>query len=106
MSLTNNARREVLARAGIPRGGDGYDLAQLESLARERGWTVTTTPTTTYHGRPGRWRASVAVPAPRGGRFSFSLNSRGSGLTEAEALAAALSTALARESPASAKDAA
>ena len=96
--LTKDARAAVLAAAGLEPGPAGYDLDQLDRCARARGWSWTSTPATTYHGRPGKWKASVFVPAPTGTcRPAFAMGSRGAGRSEAEALEKALATALARE---------
>jgi hypothetical protein len=97
--LSSEGRRELLVRAGLAAGPQGFDLEALERLATTRGWTWTTTPASTHQGRPGRWRASVFVPADVSGRsMCVAKGSRGAGASEAEALAKALATALARES--------
>ena len=98
MALTKEARTELLKSVGLANCSDGFELEALEQLARTRGWTLTTTPSRTHDGRPGRWRASVFVQAPVTGTRSWVLmGSRGAGLTEAEALEKAIATTLARE---------
>ena len=107
MPLSNAARAAILQNAGLVPGPDGFDLADLERLAEARGWTWIAAPAATHHGRPGRWRATVFVRGrPQTARLPMLMGSRGSGSTEAEALAAALAAPLARERPEPAEDAA
>jgi hypothetical protein len=97
--LSKESRTELLAGAGLATGSQGFDLGALERLAASRGWVWTTTPGSTHQGRPGRWRASVFVPAAAtGARSCVAKGSRATGSSEAEALEKALATALARES--------
>jgi hypothetical protein len=89
--LTKDARTALLAGAGLAPGIGGYDLDQLERFARERGWTFTRTPSTMCHGRPGKWRAFMMIPAGADEiRPVFTLGVRGAGRSEAEALEKAL----------------
>ena len=98
MPVSPPERAGVLAAAGLVGGADGYDLDALERYAAARGWTCTTTPSSTMHGRRGLWRASVFAPKPveRSGAGTFTC-ARASGRSEAEALANALASALGRE---------
>ena len=97
MALSKETRKELLISAGVADCSEGFELEALEQLAKQRGWTWTTTPSRTHDGRPGRWRASVFVPAPVTGARSWVLmGSRGAGATEAEALEKAIATTLAR----------
>lgn len=100
MALSKEARKELITGTGLAEcadGSDGFDLEALERLARQRGWTWTTTPSRTHDGRPGRWRASVFVQAPiTGARTWVLMGSRGAGASEAEALEKAIATTLAR----------
>ena len=96
--LDMESRTELLVGAGLTTGPQGFDLEGLERLATSRGWVWTTTPGRTHQGRSGRWRASVFVPAAvTGHRPCVAKGSRATGASEAEALAKALATALARE---------
>ena len=97
MALDRAERAALLREAGLAPDPDGYDMIALERIAASRGWIWTTMPSTTCHGRPGRWRAAVVEPsAVSGGRIGFLLGSQRTGATEAEALEKALCTALAR----------
>ena len=98
MTLSKDARKDLLKSVGIADDADGFALDALEQLAEQRGWTWTTTPSRTHDGRNGRWRASVFVQSPVTGARSWVLmGSRGAGTTEAEALEKAIATTLARE---------
>jgi hypothetical protein len=101
VALSREERVALLREAGLAPQPGGYELDALERVMASRGWIWTTSPTTTYHGRPGRWRATVVEP-PRssGGRVGFLLGSQRTRATEAEALEKALCMALARYRPA------
>jgi hypothetical protein len=85
----------VLALHGIIPGPNGFSWADLVGLAQARGWHAGAEEVP----RPTPWtryRAIVWRPSDPRFRGKATLTARGRGLTEEQALAAALASALAR----------
>ena len=85
----------VLAHYGIQSGPDGFAWSDLVGLAEARGWHAGTEEVP----RPTPWtryRAIVWRPGDPRARSTATLTARGRGLTEEQALASALASALAR----------
>ena len=96
MSLSNAARRGILAAHGIVPGPDGYDLNALVRLVDQRGWHWSSARVTNSGRLEARWRVTIFASRAGEDRTGSVQGARGRGATEAEALAGALATLLHR----------
>ncbi len=82
---------DFLPCTGVLPGPEGFELETLERFAQVRGWTWTTSPTTALQDPPGEWTASIFAPSTAVGLGVSTVQvSRGTGRSEPEALATAL----------------